>query len=105
MYGYTMHLPVPPEAYLAMHRAMVDVIDEEGGGEGLILHLAYQTDHGCDLTEVWESKERLDAFNETVFPKAMARAGMAFDGPRPEAVEFDPLAVTTPRGFSSDAEG
>jgi hypothetical protein len=60
-------------------------------------------DGGCDLTEVWESKEQLDAFNETVFPKAMARAGMPVDGPQPPTVELDPLSVVTPRPFISDA--
>jgi hypothetical protein len=103
MYGYTMHIPAPGEAYLAMHKAVMDVMSEEGGGEGLILHLAYETDLGFDLTEVWESKTQLDAFNETVFPKAMARAGVPMDGPPPETVAFDPLGVVTPRPFTSDA--
>lgn len=44
---------------------------------------------------MWESKEQLDAFNETVFPKAMARAGVSMEGP-PETVEFDPIGVMTP---------
>jgi hypothetical protein len=103
MYGYTMHIPAPIEVYQAMHKAVMDVIGEEGGGEGLILHLAYGTDRGFDLTEVWESKEQLDAFNETVFPKAMARAGVPMDRPQPETVEFDPIGVTTARPFNSAA--
>ncbi|QWZ09494.1 hypothetical protein KRR39_06965 [Nocardioides panacis] len=68
MYGYTMHVPAPAETYLALHQAVADVIGEKGGGEGLILHLALRTDQGFDLTEVWESKEQLDAFNQDVFP-------------------------------------
>jgi hypothetical protein len=105
MYGYTMHVPVPAEEYLSMHKAILAVIDEDGGGEGLVLHLARANDGGCDLTEVWESKEQLDEFNRTVFPKAMARAGLPMDGPLPEAVEFDPLVVVTPRTFTSDDAG
>ena len=74
-----------------------------GRGEGLILHVAHATDLGFDLTEVWESKEQLEAFNRTVFPQAMARAGITMDGPPPPTVEFDPLAVVTARAFTSDA--
>ena len=103
MYGYTMHIPAPIEVYYAMHKAVVDVVDEEGGGEGLVLHFAYSTEAGFDLTEVWESKEELDAFNRDVFPKAMARAGMPMDGPSPEPLEFVPAAVMTPRAFAFDA--
>ena len=69
----------------------------------LILHLAHTTDLGFDLTEVWESRQQLDAFNETVFAQAMARAGISMDGPPPQTVELDPLAVVTPRAFTSDA--
>jgi hypothetical protein len=103
MYGYTMHIPAPAEAYQAMHKAVLEVVGEDGGGDGLILHLALKTDQGFDLTEGWESKEQLDAFNKTVFPKAMARAGVSMDGPPPETVEFDPIGVMTPGPFTSDA--
>ena len=105
MYGYTLHIPAPIEAYRAMHQAVLDVVNEQGGGEGLVLHFAYATDQGFDLTEIWESKEHLDTFNRDVFPKAMARAGVAMDGPLPEPVEFTPAAVMTPRAFTSEAVG
>ena len=105
MYGYVLHFPAPIEAYLAMHQAVLDVMSEDGEVDGLILHFAHPTEQGFDLTEVWESKEQLDAFNRDVFPKAMARAGLPTDGPQPEPVEFTPAVVMTPRAFSSDAEG
>src|SRR4051794_32090933 len=105
MYGYTMHIPEPIAVYHSTHKAVLEVMDEEGGGDGLVLHLAYPTDQGFDLTEVWESKEQFDAFNRDVFPKAMARAGMRTDGPQPEPIEFDPAGVVTPRTFTSDAVG
>ena len=103
MYGYTMHVPAPIAAYQAIHKAVGEVIREHGGGEGLVLHLAYATDRGFDLTEVWESKEQLDAFNRDVFPKAMARAGVPMDGPAPETLEFEPAGLMTPRAYPSDA--
>ena len=103
MYGFTMHVPAPIEAYQAMHKAVMEVIGEDGGGEGLVLHLAYATDQGFDLTEVWESKEQLDAFNREVLPKAMARTDVPMDGPDPETVEFEPAGVMTARAYTSDA--
>ena len=102
MYGYTMHIPAPPEVYKALHKAVLEVVDEDGGGDGLLLHLVRETDDGCDLTEVWESKDQLRDFNETVFPKAVARSGVPMEGPPPEAVEFDPIVMVTPRAFTSD---
>jgi hypothetical protein len=80
-----------------------EVIREHGGGERLVLHLAYATDRGFDLTEVWESKEQFDAFNQEVFPQAMARAGVPMNGPAPETLEFEPAGVMTPRAYPSDA--
>ena len=103
MYGYTMHVPAPIEAYQAIHKAVMEVIGEHGGGEGLVLHLAYATDRGFDLTEVWESKEQFNAFNQDVVPKALARAGVPLDGPEPETLEFEPAGVMTPRAYTSDA--
>jgi hypothetical protein len=103
LYGYTTHIPAPIEVYHSIHKAVLEVVDEEGGGEGLVLHLAYPTQAGFDLTEVWESKEDLDAFNRDVFPKAMARAGMPMDGPPPTPFEFTPAAVMTPSAFAFDA--
>ena len=102
MYGYTLHIPAPIDVYRAMHKAVLEVVDEEGGGEGLVLHFAYPTGQGFDLIEVWESKEDLDALNRDVFAKAMARAGIPMDGPQPEPVEFTPAGVMTPRAFSFD---
>jgi quinol monooxygenase YgiN len=103
MYGYTVRVPAPIEAYQATHQAVVEVVNEEGGGEGLLLHLAYGSDGGFTLTEVWESKEHLDAFNRDVLPKAMARAGIPTDGAEPELVEFTPVGVLTPHAFTTDA--
>ena len=103
MYGYTMHVPAPIEVYQQLHRAVVEVVEQQGGGDGLLLHLAYATDQGFDLTEVWETKEDLDAFNRDVFPKAAERAGVPLEGPQPEPVEFTPTGLVMPRVFSTDA--
>lgn len=103
MFGYTTHVPAPIEAYKAVHQAVQEVVAEHGGGDGLIVHLAYATDQGFDLTEVWESREQFDAFNRDVFATAMARAGVPMEGPEPELVEFDPVGVVAPRAFTTDS--
>ena len=46
MYGCTLHFLAPIDAYLAMHKAVLEVLNEEGEAEGLLLHFAYPTDQG-----------------------------------------------------------
>lgn len=95
MYGITTHVPAPSEAYHAAHQAVLDVIAEQGGGGGLVLHLAYPTAGGFDIVEVWETREHAELFNSTVVPVAMQRAGMP-DGAVPRVEEFEPLGVMVP---------
>src|SRR5680860_618483 len=102
MFGYTMHIPAPPEVYRALHKAGVEVVDEDGGGDGLLLHLVDETDGGGDRTEVGESKEQPADLNGAVSPKAVARSGVPMDGSLPQPVEFDPIVMVTPRPFTSD---
>ena len=96
MYGFTTHVPAPREAYQAVHRAVMEVAGELGAGDGLVVHLAYATPEGFDVLEVWESRAQADAFNATVIPVAMERAGLPMDGPSPEVEEFDPIGVLVP---------
>jgi len=103
MYGFTLSIPAPIAAYQAIHKATLEVLDEEGGGEGLLLHFVYPTGQGFVLTEVWDSKEHSDAFNRHVLPKAMSRAGLPVNSPQPEPVEFSPAVVMTPHAFNPDA--
>ncbi|NUR15339.1 MAG: hypothetical protein HOQ13_03405, partial [Dermatophilaceae bacterium] len=53
-------MPAPIDVYLAMHRAVLEVMSEDGEVEGLLVHYAYPSADGFDLVEVWESKEQLD---------------------------------------------
>lgn len=96
MYGITTHVSAPSDTYHAVHRAVMSVAEEQGAGEGLVLHLAYATDDGFDILEVWESREYADAFNATVMPAAMERAGLPTDGAEPRVEEFDPIGVLVP---------
>jgi hypothetical protein len=104
MYGTTTHVPAPSETYQAVHRAVMEVVDERGGGEGLVLHLAYATEEGFDVLEVWETREQAEEFNATVMPAAMDRAGVPADAPAPRVDEFDPIGVLVPAGGAGATE-
>jgi hypothetical protein len=90
--------------YPTVHKAVTDIIQEHGGGEGLILHVAYPTEEGFDVVEVWESREHAERFDTTVLTLALQRAG-AEDRPAPVREEFDPLGVMVPSesGQASEA--
>jgi hypothetical protein len=101
MYGITNHVAAPVEAYQAVHRAVMEVVAEQGGGDGLVLHLAYATEEGFDVLEVWDSRVEADAFYGTIMPIAMERAGLPSDGPAPRTEEFRPIGVLVPDGPSA----
>lgn len=101
MYGYTMRVGAPIEAYRALHNAILEIVGDSRV-EGLIVHFAAPTDRGFAVTEVWETKEQVDAFNRTVLPQAMERIGMPLDTSDPDITEFDPAVVLIPAAFDSE---
>lgn len=105
MYGIRMHVPAPSELYRPVHQAVMEIVEEEGGGEGLVAHVAYRTEQGFDIVEVWESREQCEAFNASVMPKALERAGVAEDAPEPQIEEFEPLGVMAPAAGAAGAAG
>ena len=64
MYGYTMRINQPLETYRALHDAVFEIAGDDV--KGLILHFAHATDEGFAITEIWQAKEQLDAFNRDV---------------------------------------
>ena len=100
MYGYTMRIPQPIDAYNAMHEAVMDIAGDDV--EGLIVHFAHPTPQGFQITEVWETKEQRDAFNRDVLPRVMQSSGVTAGENPPSLVEFDPVVVVTPRAYNSD---
>jgi hypothetical protein len=105
MYGCTTHVQAPVETYHAVHREVMKVVEEQGGGEGLLLHLAYATEEGFDSVDVWESRAQADVFNATVMPIALERAGVPIDRPHPRVDEFDPIGLVVPAAASGSAAG
>jgi hypothetical protein len=105
MYGFTTYVSGPKETYQVVHRAVMDVVTERGsGGEGLVLHVAYTTDEGFAVVEVWESREQSDAFYDTIMPLAMERAGVPADAPEPRIEEFETIGVLVPAAAGAAAE-
>lgn len=100
MYGYTMRVAQDIATYQAMHQAVVELMGDSR--DGLILHLAAPSANGFEVTEVWHSKDLLDAFNRDVLPAAMQKAGVTMDPADVQVTEFDPVVVITPGPYSSD---
>jgi len=91
-YGVIVRVPAPIEAYDASHEAIVKAVGDREI-PGFILHTARAVDDGFEVIEVWESKDRYDAFNRDVVGPALAEAGMADLGIPPTPTEFEPRAV------------
>ena len=99
MYGYSMRIAEPIDRYLALHQAIMEIA---GDIEGLILHYAHPTPGGFVITEIWQGKEQLDAFNGNVMPQVLQSSGVTLGEAPPELTEFDPVVVVTPGAFNSD---
>ena len=99
MYGYVLRSREPIEAYIALHKEVVDIVGTDDPS-GLLVHIAYPTEQGYDMLEVWESKDQLDAFTRDIVSQAFQRLGIPMDGPQPEVAEFEPVEVITPRAYT-----
>lgn len=96
MYGYILSTEQPIEAYHRLHQTILDLTGPDDQ-RGLLVHIAYPTERGYDMIEVWESKDDLDAFNREVVGPAFQRLGIPMDGPPPGLTEFEPVDLLTPR--------
>jgi hypothetical protein len=54
--------------------------------EGLDFHVAFKSNGALRVSEIWDSREQLDAFGERLMP-VLKDAGIELDGP-PELVEI-----------------
>jgi hypothetical protein len=62
--------------------------------DGLKLHVCFGTDGQLKVSEVWNSKEQLDAFGERLMP-LLAEVGI--DPGEPEVIEVHNLILPQPR--------
>jgi hypothetical protein len=86
-YGLTYTATAPIEVYEAIH---AEVLREQGDrpARGLLVHFARPTATGFQLTEIWETREDLEAYNREVVDPVMQRLSAAGGAaPPPPAVE------------------
>jgi hypothetical protein len=104
-YGVLTEVSGPVEMYDAVHseinRAVGSSID------GLLTHVGWVTPDGFRVLEVWESKEHLDRFTETVVNPILASFGAPppdgaageEQGPSPQVAEvLDVRGLVLPHG-------
>jgi hypothetical protein len=94
-----MRLEVPGgtiEQYEKVNEAL-HIEGDEDAPDGLIIHMAADMPEGFLVIDVWESKELLDTFFETLGP-ALHEVGMGDAEP-----EFFEVHRTIPRGAGTDA--
>lgn len=99
MYAYRLLSQQPIDIYNKMHAAIADVVGTNDPA-GLLVHLAYPTEQGYEILEVWESKGQLDAFTRDVVAEAVQRTGLSMEQLEGEIREFDVAEVVTPRVYT-----
>jgi hypothetical protein len=83
---------VPPGLTQAQHDQVGERLQAKGQWppEGLILHVAFGRDGEMRVSEVWESREKLEAFQEHLMP-ILQEVGVNTEGDEPDV--FDVYAI------------
>ena len=78
----------PPGLTVAQYEAASWKVDEAltWPPDGLILHVSFGQDGDVRVSEVWESREALEAFQEKLMP-VLQEAGVNVEGDEPEFFE------------------
>ena len=94
-YGFVMDVPAPIQFYDALHAEIAR--QAAGGVDGMLVHLGRETPGGFQVTEIWESKELCDHFNQEVVGPAIARLTGGQPPPvEPGMQEFEPRGLIVP---------
>ena len=94
-HGLVMDVPAPIEFYDAIHAEIGR--RTTGGVDGLLLHVGRPTHGGCQVIEIWESKEKCDRFfAEVVWPAMDAVSGAHARRGEPVTMEFEPRGLIIP---------
>jgi hypothetical protein len=93
-YGFVQDVPLPIEAYVAMHAE----IGRRAAGrvEGLLFHVARPTDRGFQIIEVWDSKEQYERYDAEIIRPVVAEMSGGRTAPEPAMVDFEPLGLIVP---------
>ena len=94
-YGFVMDVPAPIEFYDALHAEIARLTT--GGVDGMLVHVGRATSGGFQVTEIWESKELCDRFNQEIVGPALARLSGGQPPPEHPAIqEFEPRGLIVP---------
>jgi hypothetical protein len=94
-YGFVMDVPAPIELYDALHAEVTRLTT--GGVDGMLVHVGRATPGGFQVTEIWESKELCDRFNQEIVWPALARLSGGQPPPeQPGIQEFEPRGLIVP---------
>ena len=77
------------QQYESVHKALED--SGTWPADGCLIHVSFGDEHDLHVSEIWESREQLEAFGETLRPHLEA-AGVQFSG-EPEI--FETLSLET----------
>jgi hypothetical protein len=82
-----------PSMTAAKYDAAMPAIEASGEWlpDGLVAHVAFETDGAFRVSEVWHSREQFEAFGQRLMP-LLADAGIELAGP-PEIVEAHNVLV------------
>jgi hypothetical protein len=89
-YNLKYDVPLPAETYHAAHSAVKELVGDTK--IGLIVHVAYPTNQGFGVVEVWESRESFDTFMTDVWPRVLEKVH-AGGTPAPHIEPFDILGL------------
>jgi hypothetical protein len=94
-HGLVLDFPPPIEFYDAVHAEIGR--RATGGVDGMLLHVSRSTNGGCQVIEIWESKEKCDRFfAEVVWPAADSVSGDQAPATKPTMQEFEPRGLIIP---------
>jgi hypothetical protein len=93
-YGFVQDVPLPIEAYLAMHAE----IGRRAAGrvEGMLFHVARPTDRGFQIIEVWDSKAQYERYDAEIIRPVLTEMSGGQTPPEPAMEEFEPLGLIVP---------
>ncbi len=91
-YDVRFRVPMPIEAYDAMHGVVKEIA---GHDAGMLAHLAWETGEGFEILEVWETREAYERFVAAVWPQVVQRLGLG-ETPAPEGEQFTLRGLVLP---------
>jgi hypothetical protein len=94
-HGLVLDFPPPIEFYDAVHAEIGR--RATGGVDGMLLHVSRPTNGGCQVIEIWESKEKCDRFfAEVVWPAVDSVSRDQAPPAKPTMEEFEPRGLIIP---------